>query len=951
MAATAAVMAGAFGLASPAAALTRTGLVPDRWATTDAENPAAPSLGGTKDSPLGRWTDADGTQHTTRQYYSFDLSKLTGRKVHAAAFAVQVKKATDCAAAAPVEISRTGPIGAAPTWQHPPTVLESLGTVEQPASRCGWVSAELATAAQAALNRGEQRLTIELKVAGDREQEAAAGRLLSYRPGIDVDSNAPPTVSDPELYDSGVCGTAGKPTPIRTTSLWMTAKAADPDLTYTPGGRFAIWPVEHPDQRQQIDAGGYGDGSIRREWYPTGFGDGTVLAFAAQADDRDDVSAWSDPCYVRVDAVAPAKAPVVTSTDYPADRAQHGGTGITGTFRFDAGGDPDVVRYRWRARDGVSHTVEAPAPGAAVTVEYTPTSFVESLSVTAYDEAGNASPTTTYEFSVRNTKPSVTADVGGVGLPSTLHLATSATEATVFAYRIGDGDEQRAAAVQGKADVPVTFTTKGQKSVSVKAFAGDTLLGAGTSTVSVTDAPVVTSNDFTWPKDVVAGRGGTFVLKPRSTHVVAYRVWVDYDEAKEFDAAADGSAVVPWTFEEAGYHQVTIRSVTADGTESDDAYSSVSVIDPRPSVSVSDLTSSPRFDGIGRPLQVNIDTAMPDVTEFHYRFNDGPEIVVPFDWGGAYVTVVPEHAGDNTVRARTKFADGTFSPERVETFSVWDGPLVDSVQYPYSADAGEPGVTGTFTFRPSLPGVVRYTYSFEYGDEQSVDAGPDGTASVELTPHNPGYTVLQVTSHGADGTTSHPRDYTFIVRDNTIDVYSAYDTTRVGIGSPLWLSLSTGVSADLTAYRWSLNGGAEQSIAPSTDGVSTSIQVVPDRNGDNVLTVRGLRKDGTATPDREYTFTVGTAPHVTSEQYPAGQWSGGPGSEGTFHIDGGMPGIVAFEWHVDDEPAVTVAADAGGSATFTWTPQQAYASHELHVRGRTADGTWTDDISYTIYVD
>ncbi len=46
-----------------------------------------------------------------------------------------------------------------------------------------------------------------------------------------------------------------------------------------------------------------------------------------------------------------------------------------------------------------------------------------------------------------------------------------------------------------------------------------------------------------------------------------------------------------------------------------------------------------------------------------------------------------------------------------------------------------------------------------------------------------------------------------------------------------------------------------------------------------------------------------------------------------------------------------VDADAQGAAGFTYTPTQAWQSVTLYVRGRTADGTWTDTTNYTFYVN
>ena len=72
------------------------------------------------------------------------------------------------------------------------------------------------------------------------------------------------------------------------------------------------------------------------------------------------------------------------------------------------------------------------------------------------------------------------------------------------------------------------------------------------------------------------------------------------------------------------------------------------------------------------------------------------------------------------------------------SYYVDDVPLVSSSDFP-EMDAGTgAGIPGTFTFAPKSAGVVGYVYSFNYGDQQTVTAGPDGTATVQWTPVNVG---------------------------------------------------------------------------------------------------------------------------------------------------------------------------------------------------------------------
>ncbi|GAA2500074.1 hypothetical protein [Winogradskya humida] len=583
--------------------------------------------------------------------------------------------------------------------------------------------------------------------------------------------NNPPTISDVKLYDQNACAAQDAPTVIPgAASVYLSAEVSDPD-TYSPQARFAIWPVDHPDQRQVVvgSVSGY-SGPARKEWRPSEFAHGTVLAFQAQATDGTNVTDWSAPCFMRVDAVAPAKGPVVSSAEYPADGSFHNGVGKPGTFRFDAEGDPDVVAYVWRSSSNPQTVIPAPAPGAPVTIEYTPTrDGIVSLYVTALDAAKNRSPETSYTFAVREIRPGIALDVAGVGLPGTLRLATGATTVTSFGYRVGDAAEIRVPAVaegtsQVAAEVPLTVTAKGEVTVTARSFEGDAPLSQATKTFTVSDAPRVTSDDLLWPgTGGVAGRESTLTLTPRSADVATYRFTAGSEPTRVVPAGPDGTAVVRWTPPAPGTVAVTVTSLTTTGTVSDETHVNATVLDPVPTITVAGSGSWPPVDGIGRPLTINIHSPAPGIASYSYHFNDGPELTAPSDSGGAYITVTPDHAGDNTLRARTHFSNGTTSAERTLTFQVSDAPIITSPDYPEGTDAGGPGIPGTFTFHPAQPTVHSYTYSYEYGDDQTVTAAPDGTATIVITPDSEGWKTLQVTSHNADGTPSDPREYNFTV--------------------------------------------------------------------------------------------------------------------------------------------------------------------------------------------
>lgn len=80
-----------------------------------------------------------------------------------------------------------------------------------------------------------------------------------------------------------------------------------------------------------------------------------------------------------------------------------------------------------------------------------------------------------------------------------------------------------------------------------------------------------------------------------------------------------------------------------------------------------------------------------------------------------------------------------------------------------SPESGPVGVPIEFTFQPVLAGTVSYTYQVDYGEWVTMPAGPDGTATVTVTPTEPGWRTMSVFSTNAAGLSSGRVDYTFIV--------------------------------------------------------------------------------------------------------------------------------------------------------------------------------------------
>ena len=108
-------------------------------------------------------------------------------------------------------------------------------------------------------------------------------------------------------------------------------------------------------------------------------------------------------------------------------------------------------------------------------------------------------------------------------------------------------------------------------------------------------------------------------------------------------------------------------------------------------------------------------------------------------------------------------ADGNQSDHATYTVHYDTTPIVTSSDYPSDGQPhGGVGVAGTFTFAPHIADTVSYTYTFDDGGYNSVDAGTDGTASISYTPQTPGLHWVDV-AEVAGGTQWYSTRYYFVV--------------------------------------------------------------------------------------------------------------------------------------------------------------------------------------------
>jgi hypothetical protein len=840
---------------SPAPAQAQTyGDVPlTSWTYTDKAQPATPNP-----NPAGDFLIGTREGSTGRAYFTFDLTPLKGQVLHRVTFFSTESTVTDCSKVVTMQVWRTKPVTSTTTWQKSPKELELLGErTRGPDTFCpqSYLGIDMIPAIQAAFARGEKKISIGVRVSAAGEDDASLGRTMRQA-RMSYAANHAPKVSGLKLrYPDAGCGTLDEhPTAGRSVQVQATVTDADPGDN--PQITYAYWPVDRPAERKET---GWPALDI------SGLADGTVVAWTAQGWDYDDAGPWGKTCYFTVDTVAPAMTPVVSSKEYPtAEYPGGGGPGVPGTFVFDAAGDVETVGFDWSPLDGGTvKSVKANHPGGRAKVTITPrTRGAARLEVAARDAAGNRGPWIEYRYEVRDSAPLASVEVNGVGLTSHISLSSKWPEVTSFGYTVDDGPETRVPAVDGKGAADLVFDSPGTKTMVLRAYAGNRMIGTDTIRVGVTDAPRVTSTEFDGSSSAIEGRPGSFTFAPRRAGVVSYLYDFGDGAQRSIDAGADGTAVLNWTPDRGGSFGITVYSVDASGTRSLAAQKSFYVRGLRPEVIVRTVDAH-----VGEPVSVIAVSDLPTTVAIVHSFDGGPQKTID----GSYVnfSVVPTRAGDSLLKVWAKQADGTLSPPAEQVIHVDSAPgVVSKGPFDEHAVMGSP-VSFTFTAVQEGATTFRYSVGSEYDGQDhpqlTVPVGPDGTATVshDVPFQEWGDVQVKVVSLTADGTESDVGIHSIYARDPRVEVFTnpwPADAPEAmgGVGIPGQFGF---VYYDLgevtTKYWWRVNDGPEQEAVFDPWAWETVVSYTPDRVGDNVLYVSREFTDGSRSPVTTVPFKVG----------------------------------------------------------------------------------------------
>ncbi|MCA2212805.1 hypothetical protein [Jidongwangia harbinensis] len=375
-------------------------------AYTDAATPTETTYWPDRDDlPVGAARDEGGTAHTHRVYVAFEIGGLNAARLSGAQLRASEYAVADCSVERSLSARPVVPFDGH-TWANPPAAAGAAVRLNATGPGCeSGLTAELTTALDRALARGQDRLWVELRVPQRHETDPRYGRRLYDEVRLEVTlTNRPPdqptglAVGNPDIRCSDDFAVNADFSVFAT----MTDPDRDPDDLLTP--EFEFWNTATPGTRIAMNTGVSsgsdlrGVGDVPTQTLPDG-----RYAWHARVFDTRAHSPWSDPCHFTVDRTAPGSAPTVSSPEYPEDSpVPTGQVDQRGTFLFTANGVPDVAAFEYGPDRWSLRRVAADQPGGAATVRWAPgRTGVQSLIVRSIDRAGNRSPERTYRINVR----------------------------------------------------------------------------------------------------------------------------------------------------------------------------------------------------------------------------------------------------------------------------------------------------------------------------------------------------------------------------------------------------------------------------------------------------------------------------------------------------------------------------------------------------------------------
>ncbi|HEX5117804.1 MAG TPA: hypothetical protein VFW65_21690 [Pseudonocardiaceae bacterium] len=250
------------------------------------------------------------------------------------------------------------------------------------------------------------------------------------------------------------------------------------------------------------------------------------------------------------------------------------------------------------------------------------------------------------------------------------------------------------------------------------------------------------------PTSAFTGQPRQCMFSPTSSDVVGYQYQLADGPVTDVAAAADGMATVTVTPDDPDNGPfLHVRARLANGNLSEEIVDTLQTDPGLPTVD-----QDPVEGVAGTPVRYTFHAVLPGSVSFTYTLNGDAPTTVPAGPDGTTTVTLTSDSSFAELDVFSTTADGAHSGTQLDfPFLDSDEPVVSGV-----------GVPGTFTFTSPVPGVVNYTYTFN-GDDETVPAGPDGSARVVLTPTDTSAQELLVSSTLPDGATSDETFYVFLV--------------------------------------------------------------------------------------------------------------------------------------------------------------------------------------------
>ncbi|MFF2628965.1 hypothetical protein ACFVUN_24750 [Kitasatospora griseola] len=212
--------------------------------------------------------------------------------------------------------------------------------------------------------------------------------------------------------------------------------------------------------------------------------------------------------------------------------------------------------------------------------------------------------------------------------------------------------------------------------------------------------------------------------------------------------------------------QLTVRSLDRAGHPSPITNHMIFVLSTSPTVT---SLTAPQF---GRPVTLGLapdagtQAISPVVSYTVHNLRTYQDTVVPAGPDGtAETTLLLKDPNGERLEVTSTSANGWKSSNARWSAILDTTPTITSTDYPEYEPAGGVGVAGTFHLAPKVDGslIASWTYSFGWGTEQTVPAGPNGEADFVHTPTASGWTDMEVWATTKDGIRLASGYYTFVV--------------------------------------------------------------------------------------------------------------------------------------------------------------------------------------------